>query len=163
MGATGGEKEVVVVKSRADTPEAYVAGLPPGRRETVAGVREVVLDYLPEGYEEGMQHGMVGYYIPLELYPKTYNKKPLSIATLGSQKNHMALHLMGNYSDPEMERWFKERFAESGKKLDMGKSCVQFCVRFKKLEDLSLDVIGEAISSVPPDRFIKQYEAARGR
>ena len=73
-----------------------------------------------------MQHGMIGYRIPLERYPDTYNKPPLSIATLGSQKNHMALHLMGVYSDPEMGRWFKERFAEGGKKLDMGKSCVRF-------------------------------------
>lgn len=102
---------------------------------------------------------MIGYYIPLERYPNTYNKQPLSIATLGSQKNHMALHLMGVYGDPKMERWFKERFAESGKKLDMGKSCV----RFKKLEDLPLDVIGEAISRVTPDEFIRRYEAARAR
>lgn len=106
-----------------------------------------------------MHHGMICYYIPLERHPDTYNKQPLSIATLGSQKSHMALHLMGVYSDPETERWFKECFAESGKKLDMGKSCV----RFKKLEDLPMEVIGEAISRTPPDKFIQQYEAARTR
>ncbi len=148
-----------MVKSKADSPEAYVAELPPERREAICEVRKVVLEHLPEGYEEGMQHGMIGYYIPLERYPNTYNKQPLSIATLGSQKNHMALHLMGVYSDPEMERWFKERFAESGKKLDMGKSCV----RFKKLDDLPLEVIGEAISGMPPEKFIERYEAARAR
>lgn len=86
-----------------------------------------------------MQHGTIGYYIPLERYPDKYNKRPLSIATLGSQKNHMALHLMGVYSDPETERWLKE------------------------LEDLSLDVIGEAISRVPPEKLIEWYEAARAR
>lgn len=148
-----------MVKSSAETPEVYIAELPPERREAISGVREIVLENLPEGYEEGMQHGMIGYYIPLERYPDTYNKQPLSIATLGSQKNHMVLHLMGVYSDPETERWFKDSFAKSGKKLDMGKSCV----RFKKLEDLPLEVVGEAISRTPPEKFIEQYESARAR
>ncbi|MGB3634962.1 MAG: DUF1801 domain-containing protein [Rubrobacteraceae bacterium] len=148
-----------MVKSNAETPEAYIAELPPERQRAIYAVRNIVLENLPEGYEEGMQHGMIGYYIPLERYPDTYNKQPLSIATLGSQKNHMVLHLMGVYSDPETERWFKERFAESGKKLDMGKSCL----RFKKLEDMPLEVIGEAISRTPPEKFIEQYEAARAR
>ena len=125
----------------------------------VSAVRKVVLNNLPEGYEEGMQQGMISYHIPLERYPETYNKRPLSIATLGSQKNHVTLHLMGVYSDPETERWFKERYAAGGKKLDMDKSCV----RFKKLEDLPLEVIGEAISRVPPEKFIERYEAARTR
>lgn len=146
-----------MVKSSVETPDAYIAELPPERRTAISTVRKVILNNLPEGYEEGIQHGMICYYIPLERYPDTYNKQPLSIATLGSRKNHIALHLMGVYSDPETERWFKESYAESGKKLDMGKSCV----RFKKLEDLPLEVIGEAISRTSPEKFIEQYEAAR--
>ncbi len=145
-----------MVKSSADTPEAYIGGLSTERREAISAVREVVLENLPEGYEEGMQHGMIGYYIPLENYPDTYNKQPLNTVALASQKNHLALHLMGVYSDPELKRWLEERFAESGKKLDMGKSS-----RFKNLEDLPLEVVGEEISRVPPEKFIEQYESAR--
>lgn len=147
------------MKNKVQTPEAYIAGLSPEWQEAIGEVRRVILSNLPDGYEEGMQHGMICYYIPLERYPGTYNKKPLSIATLGSQKHHMALHLMGVYSDPELNAWFRGRFLKSGRKLDMGKSCV----RFKKLEDLPLDVVGEAISSVPPEKFIECYEAARTR
>lgn len=128
-----------MVKSTAETREAHISGLLSERQEAVAVVRDIALNSLPEVCEEGMQHGMIRYYIPLEQYPDTYNKRSLNIITLGSRKNHMALHLMGVYSDPEMELWFK------------------------KLEDLPLDVIGEAISSVPPDRFIERYEAARAR
>lgn len=148
-----------MVESSAGTPEAYISGLTEEGREAISVVRGVILDNLPGGYEEGMQHGVIGYYIPLGRYPNTYNKRPLSIASLGAQKNHMALHLMGVYSDPETRRWFEECFVQSGKKLDMGKSCV----RFKKLDDLPLKVIGEAIYRVPPEKFIERYEAARTR
>lgn len=148
-----------MVKSNADTPEAYIAGLSQERQKAIGAVREVVLDNLPEGYEERMQHGMIYYHIPLERYPNTYNKQPLGIAALASQKNYMSLYLMGVYSDSDTKRWLEECFAEKGKKLDMGKSCV----RFKKLDDLPLEVIGKAISRVPPEKFIERYEAARAR
>lgn len=148
-----------MVKSGAATPQAYLAELSPGRRETIARVREVILDNLPQGYEEGMHYGMIDYHIPLERYPNTRNRQPLTIAALASQKNYMSLYLMGVYSDPDTERWFKERFEASGKKLSMGKSCV----RFKKLEDLPLEVIGEAIARIPPEEFVERYEASRSR
>jgi hypothetical protein len=146
-----------VVKSKADSPEAYLAGLSPERREAVARVREVVLENLPNGYEEGMEFGMISYHIPLERYPETYNGRPLGVAALASQKNHVSLYLLGVGYDPEAERWFEERFRASGKKLRMGKSCV----RFKRPEDLPLDVIGEAIARVTPDDLIGRYEASR--
>jgi hypothetical protein len=120
-------------------------------------VREVVLENLPEGYEEGMQYGMIGYYVPLERYPNTYNKQPLTVAALASQKNYMSLYLMGVYGDPRTREWFEERFAASGKKLNMGKSCV----RFRKLDDLPLEVVGEAIARIPPNEFIEHYESSR--
>jgi len=146
-----------MVKSRASTPEAYIAELSPERRQIVAEVRQVILGNLPEGYEEGVQYGMISYHIPLDRYPETYNKQPLAVATLASQKNYMSLYLLGVCYEPETERRFKERFANSGKKLDMGKSCV----RFRKLEDLPLEVIGEAISHVSPEELIERYEASR--
>ena len=148
-----------MASSNAATPEAYIAGLPAERREAISGVREVILDNLPQGYEEGMQHGMIGYYIPLEGYPGTYNRQPLGVAALASQKNYVSLYLLGVYGDPQTRDWFEERWQAAGKKLQMGRSCV----RFRKLEDVPLGVVGEVISRIPPERFIAQYEASRAR
>lgn len=147
-----------MVSSKATTVDAYLASLPADRRAAIAAVREVILGHLPPGYEEGMQHGMIGYAIPLSRYPDTYNGQPLVIAALASQKQHMSLYLMGVYGDPEIEAWFTERYRASGKKLDMGKSCV----RFKKLDDLPLDLIGEVIARVSVDEHIAAAERARG-
>lgn len=141
----------------AATVEAYLAQLPPDRRAAIAKVRDVVNANLPAGYEEGMQYGMIGWYVPLARYPETYNGQPLGIASLASQKGYMALYLIGVYGDPDLAAWFRRAFAAAGKKLDMGKSCV----RFKSLDALPLDVIGETIRRVPVERFLAQYEDAR--
>ena len=146
-----------MAQSKARTVEEYLAELPPDRREAIAAVREVIQDHLPEGYEETMQYGMISYVIPLAKYPVTYNKQPLGLASLASQKSYMSLYLMNVYGDKDTEQWFVERYRASGKKLDMGKSCV----RFKRLEDLPLDLIGEAIARTPPSEFIERYEASR--
>src|SRR5690606_17618842 len=108
-------------------------------------------------FEEGMQYGMIGWYVPRSRYPETYNGQPLGIAALASQKSYMALYLMSVYGRPEMDAWFRGAFAKAGKKLDMGKSCV----RFKSIDALPLDVIGETIRRVPLDAFLAQYEDAR--
>lgn len=146
-----------MVKSDAGSPEAYLAELSPERRETLARVRGVVLANLPEGYEEGMQFGMISYHVPLNRYPSTYNGRPLGVAALAAQKNHLSLYLLGVCYAPETERWFRDRFEASGKRLRMGRSCV----RFKTPDDLPLDVIGEAIRRVYPEDLIGAYEAAR--
>ena len=146
-----------MAQSKAESVEEYLAELSPERRSDVAAVREVILDNLPEGYEEAMQYGMISYIIPLEKYPVTYNKQPLAYASLASQKNYISLYLMNVYGHPENEQWFHERYRASGKKLDMGKSCV----RFKRLADLPLDLIGEAIARTTPAKFIERYEASR--
>lgn len=148
-----------MVQSRASTVEEYLAELPEDRRAVVSAVRDVVLRNLPRGYEESVGYGMITYSIPLERYPNTYNKQPLSYAALAAQKNHYALYLTAPYQDPAQTAWLKEAFEKAGKKLDMGKSCL----RFKKLDDLPLDVVGRAIASTPPDAFIAQYEAARAK
>jgi Domain of unknown function (DU1801) len=147
-----------LVRSEAQTVDEYIESLPEDRREAIAAVRAAVLAHLPDGYEEGMQYGMIGWYIPLEDYPDTYNGEPLAIAALASQKRHMSLYLNCVYSDEGEKRRFEERWAETGKKLDMGKSCV----RFKELDDLPLDVVGEAVARVTPEDFIESYERARG-
>jgi Domain of unknown function (DU1801) len=147
-----------MVTSDAATPGEYVASLPPGRREAIAAVRDVIRRNLPDGFEEGMQFGMIGYYVQLERFPDTYNGQPLGLAALASQKNHMALYLNDVYSDPASERRFRERYAASGKKLDMGKSCV----RFTRLDALPLDVIGKTIAEADVDSFLEHYREARG-
>lgn len=144
--------------SKAATVEEYLQELPEDRRAVVSAVREVVLRNLPQGYQESMAFGMIGYGIPLERYPGTYNGQPLAYAALAAQKNYYALYLMSAYMGSEQERALRDAFAQAGKKLDMGKSCV----RFKKIEDLPLEAIGRIIASVPPEKHIAAYEAARG-
>jgi hypothetical protein len=139
------------------TVEAYLHQLPSDRRAAISAVRQVILKNLPKGYEETINWGMISYQIPLERYPNTYNGQPLCYASLASQKNHMALYLMCVYGSKELKAWFGEEFRKAGKKLDMGKSCV----RFKKLEDLPLSVIGKAIKKVPAKTYIAHYEASR--
>lgn len=145
------------MKSDATTVEAYLDELPEERRAVVAAVRQVIVDHLPEGYSEAMNWGMISYEVPLERYPDTYNKQPLMYAALAAQKNHYGLYLMCVYQDSDRERQLREAFVAAGKKLDMGKSCV----RFKKLEDLPLEAVGEVIADVTPEQFIESYETAR--
>ena len=146
-----------MVRSNAATVEEYLDELAPDRREQIEAVRDVVLKNLPEGYTEAMNWGMISWEIPLERYPKTYNKQPLMYAALASQKNYMSLYLMCVYSHEGTQTEFERRFKESGKKLNMGKSCV----RFKSAADLPMDLIGDTIASTPVDEYIKSYEAAR--
>ena len=146
------------MKSAAVTVDAYLAGLPDDRREAIAAVREVVLHHLPEGFEEVMQYGMISYVVPLERFPDTYNGSALTVASLADQKRHMALYLMGVYGEEGAQDWLRDRWATTGKKLDMGKSCL----RFKRLDDLALDVVGEAIARTSVDDLIAVHERAHG-
>jgi hypothetical protein len=143
--------------SQAKTVDEYLRSLPGERRAAISAVREVILANLPKGYEECMNYGMIGYVVPHSLYPAGYHcdpKQPLPFACLGSQKNHMAVYLMNVYGDPATEKWFRTAWQASGKKLDMGKSCV----RFKKLEDVPLDVIGQVIARTPVKNYIACIE-----
>lgn len=145
------------MQSKAATVEQYLSELPEARRQAVEAVRQIILDNLDQDYEEGMQYGMIGYYVPHRVYPAGYHcdpKQPLPFAALASQKNYLSLYLMCIYGDSSHARWFQEAWAATGKKLDMGKACI----RFKKLEDLALDVIGEAIRRVPAKKYIEICE-----
>ncbi len=148
-----------MVSSKATTVEAYLKELPSDRREAISKVRGVILKNLPKGFEEMMGYGMVCYAIPLKRFPGTYNKQPLGIAALASQKNYMSLYLMSVYGDPKTLAWFVTEYRKSGKRLDMGK----VCVRFRKVEDLPLDVIGCAIARVTPEVLIAAHETAHCR
>jgi len=140
------------------TPDEYIASLPAGRREPIATVRRIINDNLPDGFEEGMLYGIISWYIPLARFPDTYNKQPLALAGLASHKNNMTLYLNNVYGNTDTERWFKQAWEASGKKLNMGKSCVYF----KKLDDLELDVVADVIARESLDRFIGYYEKSRG-
>ena len=148
-----------MARSAATTVAEYLAELPAERRAVVTAVRDAVVRNLPDGYTETMNWGMISYEVPLARYPDTYNRQPLAYAALAAQKNHYALYLSCTDRDEASERRLRDGFAAAGKKLDMGKACV----RFRRLEDLPLDVIGDFIASTPPDAFIAQYEAARRR
>lgn len=146
-----------MVSSSANTVEEYLDNLPADRRAELQKVREVVLKHLPKGIEEQMQYGMIGYVVPLSVYPPGYHCKkgePLPFAALAAQKNYCSLYLMSLYSDPDGEEWIQGKFEQAGKKLDMGKSCI----RFKRAEDLPLDVIGEAVGRVKIEDYIERYE-----
>ncbi len=139
------------------TVQKYLDELPENRRAVVEAVREMILHNLPEGYRESFNWGMITYEVPLERYPKTYNGQPLAYLSLAAQKNHYALYLNGVYQDPEQEARLREGFKKAGKKLDLGKSCL----RFKKLDDLPMNVLAELVAGTPPSAFIAQYEASR--
>ncbi len=146
-----------MVQSKATTVDQYLDELPPDRRETVAAIRDLVLENLPAGYEETMSFGMIGYVVPFEIQPETYNGQPLEYVALASQKNYISLYLMNVYGHKETQEWFLKAYKASGKKLNMGKSCV----RFKKIDDLPLDVIARVVSLTPMDEFVKAYRASR--
>jgi uncharacterized protein YdhG (YjbR/CyaY superfamily) len=146
--------------SEAATVKEYIDSLSPERRAAIQKVRRIIRKNLPPGFKEGMQYGYIGYYVPLSRLADTYNGEPLSVACLASQKNHMAVYLMSVYGSPKLKRWFEQEYRKSGKKLDMGKSCV----RFRSVDDLPLDLIGKAIASVSVDDYVAVYEkSTRGR
>ena len=145
------------MQSQATTVEQYLAELPEDRRAAISAVRNVILKNLNKGYEEGMQYGMIGYYVPHSLYPAGYHcdpKQPLPFACLASQKNYMSLYMMPVYCDDATETTFRDEWIKAGKKLDMGKSCI----RFKKVEDLALDLIGETIRRTSVKQWVEHYE-----
>jgi hypothetical protein len=148
------------MQSKAKTVEQYLAELPEDRRRAIEAVRKVIRKNLDKQYEEGMQYGMIGYYVPHKVYPAGYHcdpKQPLPFAGLASQKNYMSLYLGCVYSDSAQNKRFQKAWADAGKKLDMGKACI----RFKKLEDVPLEVIGETIRRNPAKAYIALYETVQ--
>lgn len=146
-----------MAKSMAKTVDEYIEELPEYRREPIEEIRKLILDNLPDGYEETINWGMISYEIPLEKYPDTYNNQPLNYIGLDAQENHNSLYLMSVYQDEELQEWLEEEFEKAGKKMDMGRSCL----RFNMVTDLPLDAIATIISKHTPDEFIEAYEEIR--
>lgn len=144
------------------TPAEYLKSLEAEPRAVLSKVRAAIKKHLPKGYAETIQYGMISYVVPLKLYPAGYLGKkdvPLPFVSLAAQKRHFALYLMNVNGNPELERWFKAEWKRSGKKLDMGKSCL----RFAALDDLALDVVTESIARCPVNDFVARYEASRAK
>ena len=149
----------MVAKPTPTSVKEYLDSLPEERRKAIRRVRAAVNKGLSKGYKEGIQYGMIGWAVPHSVYPAGYHcdpKQPVPFAALASQKNYMSLYLMCIYGDEKQRKWFEGAWKKTGLKLDMGKSCI----RFKKVEDLPLDLITEAIARVPVDRFLAKYEAS---
>jgi hypothetical protein len=142
----------------ATSPENYIEQLPTERQEPMRHLRKTILDNLPEGFEEQMSYGMIGYVVPHSLYPAGYHcdtKLPLPFMNIASQKNFIAFYHMGIYANPELLAWFVAEYPKHAKtKLDMGKSCI----RFKKPEHIPFALLGELVTKVSAQDWIKTYE-----
>ena len=142
----------------ATSPENYIEQLPPERQEPMRQLRKTILDNLPEGFEEQMSYGMIGYVVPHSLYPAGYHcdtKLPLPFMNIASQKNFIAFYHMGIYANPDLLAWFQAEFPKHVKtKLDMGKSCI----RFKKPEQIPFALLGELVTKMTPEDWIDLYE-----
>ena len=149
--------------SKATTVESYINDLPEERKSAFIELRKVILKNLPKGFSEGISYGMIGYFVPHSIYPNGYHcdpKQPLPFLSMASQKNFIALYHMGIYMNPTLMDWFTAEFAKRVKgKLDMGKSCI----RFKKMEQIPFDLIGELVSKMSVDEWITCYEKALKR
>ena len=145
------------MRSKANTIEQYLNELPNERQAAIETVRGVILRNLQAGYEEVINWGMITYQVPLDTYPDTYNGKPLMYAGLASQKNHMSIYLIGIYIDEEIRRNFEKTYRATGKRYDVGKSCV----RFRKLDDLPLELIGQSIHLFEVNEFVKRFKDSR--
>jgi hypothetical protein len=144
--------------SAAATVEEYLAELPEERSAVVSRVRDLVNRAIPKGYQEGMLYGMITWMVPLDVYPDTYNRKPLAYVSLAAQKNYYALYLMGVYADSAEEARLRETWQARGTKLDMGRSCL----RFKRLEDLHEDLVADVIKAVPLPEYVAAAKQAHG-
>lgn len=146
--------------SKAATVAEYLEQLPPDRRAAIDAVRKVIRENLDKDYEEGIQYGMIGYYVPHRVFPDGYHcdpKQPLPFMSVASTKGHIGLHMFCIYGDMGMQEWFRDAWKKAGKKLDMGAACV----RVKKLEDIALDVVGEAVRRLPTAKFVQHYVGLR--
>lgn len=145
------------MQSKAATVDQYLQELPSDRRDAISAIRQVFLKNLNKGFEERMSYGMIGYCVPHSIYPQGYHcdpEQPLPFAGIASQKNAMSVYLFCLYADSTEEAAFRKAWMATGKKLDMGKSCI----RFKRLEDCALEVIADALKRITVESHIKQYE-----
>ena len=143
------------------TVAQWLSSLPADRRAAIAKVRDVINEHLPPGYTESIYCDLIIWGVPESVLPahEVHNKFPLQLAGLGSMKGHMAIYMMHVFGDPALRVWFEKAYKRTGKKLDMGKSCV----RFKTVDALALDVIGEVMAKVTVEDYVARYRRNQRR
>jgi hypothetical protein len=153
--------KLLFMQSKAATPQEYVESLPQDRKQAISQIRKQLLKNLPKGFKEIMSYGMLGYVVPHTLFPEGYHcdpDQPLPFICLASQKNYVALYHMGIYGDKNILNWFTDEYArQCTGKLDMGKGCI----RFKKMEDIPFQLIGELATKMTPEEWVNRYVLAR--
>ncbi|NET34088.1 MAG: DUF1801 domain-containing protein [Cyanothece sp. SIO1E1] len=148
------------MQSKAKTVEQYINELPDDRKEVISKLREIILSNIPDGFEERISYGMIGYVVPHSMYPDGYHcepELPLPFINLASQKNHIAIYHSGIYADEDLLNWFTEEYKKQvPTKLDMGKSCI----RFKNPKKIPYELLGELFTKMTVDQWISKYESA---
>jgi uncharacterized protein YdhG (YjbR/CyaY superfamily) len=146
--------------STETSPNEYVESLPADRKPIIQKLRQIISEKLPEGFQECMSYGMIGYVVPHSLYPAGYHcdpKLPLPFLSIASQKNFIAIYHMGIYAEPNLMAWFQTEYGKVCKsKLDMGKSCI----RFKRMDDIPFELIGQLASKISHEEWIDLYTKA---
>ena len=142
-----------MASSKAKTVTSYLAEQSPARKRELASLRRIIKANLPKGFQENMQWGMITYQVPLEVSGPTYNNQPLAVVAIAAQKNNISLYLLSIYASKKLTSDFQKRWLASGKKLDMGKSCI----RFKSIEQADLITIAWAASLLTPKEFVEMY------
>ncbi|MEN9743397.1 MAG: hypothetical protein RLZZ65_1202 [Bacteroidota bacterium] len=146
------------MKPTGNTVEAILENIPEERKVAFHRLHQTIVDHLPTGFVAGISYGGLGYVIPHELYPAGYHCKPaepLPFAGLASQKNSINFYHMGMYADQALLDWFVDEYPKhSAQKLDMGKSCI----RFKKLDQIPFDLIGQLMEKMSAQDWIDTYE-----
>ena len=146
------------MQSKAETVKEYLESVPEERQKQFKKLRSIIKKNLPKGFKETMSYGMIGYVVPHKLYPDGYHCKPelpLPFVNLASQKNFVAIYHSGIYADPKLMKWFTTEFPKhSDRKLDMGKSCI----RFKKIDEIPMELIGELMTKMTVEDWIEIYE-----
>ena len=140
----------------SDMVSRYLERVEPARRDVVAAAAALVRQHLPPGFVELEAYGMPTWVVPPSMKPATYNGQPLGVVSLASQKGHVSLYLMGLYGVPEARDAFEAAYAKSGKRLDMGKSCL----RFSRLEDVAVDVLAAGLRAVGPEALVEAHDHA---
>lgn len=146
------------MQSKATSVNQYISELPDERKKIISDIRIVINKNLPKGFEEGMSYGMIGFYVPHKIYPNGYHcnpKLPLPFINIASQKNYISIYHMGLYTSSKTLDWFLAEWKKhSAKKIDMGKCCI----RFKKAEDVPLELLKELVAKITPKQWIEFYE-----
>ena len=137
----------------------YISQLTEDRKEPISKLRNIINQNIDREFSEEINYGMISWVVPHSLYPEGYHcdpKLPLPFMSIASQKHFIAVYHMGVYASPKLLEWFISEYPKHcSTKLDMGKSCI----RFKKIENIPYNLIGELIAKMSANDWIMLYES----